>query len=338
MSEAGRSKPFIGAVLLILALISTACGGGGGQKQEDQGGESKEGGTDRASNSIVIEGSSVVQPITRAAAEMFDQENPDLQISVGESDTSEGFEALCNGEAQISGASRPIEDDEIQACQENGIEFIELPVALNSLSVVVNPQNDFANDITLDELEMLWELSAEDRVTTWNQVRAEWPARPINLYGASSESDAFEFFTERVVGRAKESRSDYQASEDYNALVQGVASDPNALGYFGFGYFERNQDHLEDLLVDGVEPTAKAVRSGEYPLSRPLFIYVNRQDLDQQPALQEFVSFYMDNLDLFVEKARYVPLNDQAAAGARQRLDNRITGAASQDTLGQEKG
>ncbi len=316
----------MGTFLLVLALVLAGCGGG--QKQEGGGG---------GSGDIAIEGSSTVLPITQAAAEAFNRQNRDVRITVGGAGTGDGFEAFCSGETQISDASRPIRDEETRTCEENGIEFIELPVALDALSVVVNPQNNFADSITMEELRTLWEPAAEGQITTWNQVRSSWPNQQINLYGPGTQSGTFDFFTERVNGEEDESRSDYQASEDDNVLVQGVAGDPNALGYFGFGYFEENQNRLKALPVDGVAPGAQTAQSGEYPLARPLFIYVNREDLDQQQELQDFVSFYLDNLNQVVEQARFVPLSEGALQEARERFNNRTTGTAPEDALGAEQ-
>jgi phosphate transport system substrate-binding protein len=329
-------------VLVTLALILAGCGGGGGgeeekkkedEKKEDTKAEKGGGGAGQ----IAIEGSSTVLPITQAAAEGFNQQNPDVQITVGGSGTGDGFEAFCNGDTQISNASRPIKDDEVQSCQENGIEFVEIPVALDGLSVVVNPQNDFAENITLDQLRTLWEPDAEGQITTWNQVNPEWPEQQINLYGPGTESGTFDFFTERVNGEEGTSRSDYQASEDDNVLVQGVSGDPNALGYFGFGYFEQNQQQLKALNVDSIVPTAETIQSGEYPLSRPLFIYVSTQALEENPSVQEFVNFYLENLNQFVEQAQYVPLSDAGLQEARERFQNRTTGTAPEDALGAEE-
>ncbi|HZY57929.1 MAG TPA: substrate-binding domain-containing protein, partial [Rubrobacteraceae bacterium] len=193
-----------------------------------------------------------------------------------------------------------------------------------------------ADGIMMEELRTLWEPAAEEQITTWNQVRSSWPNQRINLYGPGTQSGTFDFFTEKVNGKEDESRSDYQASEDDNVLVQGVAGDPNALGYFGFGYFEENQNRLKALTVDGVAPSAQTAQSGEYPLARPLFIYVNREDLDQQ-QLQDFVNFYLDNLKQVVEQARFVPLSESALQEARERFNNRTTGTAPEDALGAEQ-
>jgi len=306
-------------LLLALWLVVAACGGGASGEQGGGGGD--------VSGQIAVEGSSTVLPITQAAAEAFSQENPDVRISVGGAGTGDGFEAFCAGETQISDASRPIDpEEEVPACEENGVEYIEIPVAYDGISVVVNPQNDFATDITMEQLKALWEPQAEGEITQWSQVRSEWPDQEITLYGPGTESGTFDFFTEEVVGEEGASRSDYQASEDDNVLVQGVSGDPNALGYFGFSYYETNQDTLKALAVDGVEPDTQTIRTGEYPLSRPLFIYVSTQALEENPAVEEFVDFYLENLNQFVEQARYVTLPESLAQEARKQFEDRTTG------------
>jgi phosphate transport system substrate-binding protein len=287
----------------------------------------EQGGGGNLSGQIAVEGSSTVLPITQAAAEAFSQENPDVRISVGGAGTGDGFEAFCAGETQISDASRPIDpEEEIPLCKENGVEYIEIPVAFDGLSIVVNPQNDFASDITTEELKTLWKPAAEGRVTQWSQVRSEWPDQEITLYGPGTESGTFDYFTDEVVGEEGASRSDYQASEDDNVLVQGVSGDPNSLGYFGFSYFETNQDTLKALAVDGVDPTTESIRSGDYPLSRPLFIYVSTQALEENKAVGPFVDFYLENLNSIVEQARYVTLPESLAQEARKQWEDRTTG------------
>jgi phosphate transport system substrate-binding protein len=338
LSRSARSSLLTVAFLLTLALILAGCGGGGEKKEDEKKKEETKKAEKGGSGQIAVQGSSTVLPISQAAAEAFNQQNPDVEISVAGGGTGDGFEAFCSGDTQIADASRPINDEEQQSCEDNGVEFIELPIALDALAVVVNPQNDFANDITLEELRTLWEPDAEGQVTTWNQVRSEWPERTINLYGPGTQSGTFDYFTEKVVGKAKESRTDYQASEDDNVLVQGVAGDPDALGYFGLSYFEQNRQQLKDLPVDDVAPSTEAAQSGEYPLSRPLFIYVSTQDLEQNPSLEEFVSFYLENVNQFVEQVQYVPLPEQALQEARERFQNRTTGTAPQDAVAGEKG
>jgi phosphate transport system substrate-binding protein len=317
-------------------LVLVGCGGGGGgggQKEEKKEKAASNGG---GGGQIAVQGSSTVLPISQAAAEGFNQQNPDVEITVAGGGTGDGFEAFCGGNTQVSDASRPIKDEEAQTCQENGIEFVEIPVATDALAVVVNPQNDFADDITIEQLRTLWEPSAEGEVTQWNQVNSEWPEQPINLFGAGTQSGTFDYFTERVVGEEDASRSDYQGSEDDNVLVQGVVGDPNALGYFGLSYFEQNQNRLKPLSIGGVAPSVETAQSGEYPLSRPLFIYVNTQDLEERPELEQFVQFYLDNLNEIVELAQYVPLPEEAAQLARERFQNRTTGSAPEEVGGGE--
>src|SRR5215211_1151962 len=315
--------------LLILAVGLSACGGGSG------GGQS--GGSSGGSSQLTIQGSSTVLPISQAAAEAFKQENSDVELTVGGGGTGDGFEAVCGQTAEIADASRPIKDEEAQNCQENGIDYIELPIALDALAVVANPQNGFAQDITLEELKTLWEPSAEGEITNWNQVRSSWPDQTIDLYGPGTQSGTFDYFTEKVVGKTGESRSDYQASEDDNVLVQGVAGDPNALGYFGFSYYENNQDKLKALAVDGVQPNTDTIRSGEYPLSRPLFIYVSTQALEENKAIEPFVDYYLDNLDQFVEQAKYVTLPSSLEKESYKQWEDRTTGTVFTDE-GEPKG
>ncbi len=346
----------VGVLLLTLALILAGCGGGEEKKKEEEKDKKKEEETKKEETKkeetgkdkekagggtpgqIAVEGSSTVLPITQAAAEGFNQQNPDVQITVGGAGTGDGFEAFCSGDTQISDASRPIKDEEAQMCEENGIEFVELAVAQDALTVVVNPQNDFANNITLEQLKTLWEPDAEGQVDSWNDVNPEWPDQPISLYGPGTQSGTFDYFTEKVNGKSKESRTDYQASEDDNVLVQGVEGDPSALGYFGFGYFEQNAQQLKALTVEGVAPSVETAQSGEYPLARPLFIYVSTQALDENPSVEEFVSFYLENINQFVQQAQFVPLGDPALQEARQRFQDRIAGTDPQAaTAGESK-
>ena len=322
MSRILRAR-FVVAVssLLALSFVLAACGGGGGGSQ---------GGGEELSGRINIEGSSTVIPITEAVADGFGEEvSRRVQISIGGAGTSDGFEAFCAGNTQISDASRPIsQEDEVPLCEENGVEFIELPVALDGLSVVVNSENDFAEDITLEELNTMWAPEAEGEIERWNQVRDSWPDEPLNLYGAGTQSGTFDFFTEFVNGEEGLSRSDYQASEDDNVLVQGIQGDQSALGYFGYSYYAENEDTLKALAVDDVEPNPETIASGEYPLSRPLFIYVNTQDLEENRAVREFVEFYIEqgNLGKFVEQADYVNYPDSTQQAMRQQYEDRTTG------------
>jgi phosphate transport system substrate-binding protein len=317
LSGSGRSKSFVVAGLIAaLLLVLVGCGGGSGGP---------------VSGEIRIEGSSTVYPITQAAAELFREESPDARIEVGGAGTSDGFEAFCQGDTQVSDASRPIEAEEIKACKEAGVKYIEIPIAYDGISVVVNKKgNDWAKDITKKELKKIWEPSAEGKVTRWNQVRSDWPGKPLDLYGPGTESGTYEFFNEVIVGNEEEvsRQSDVEMSEDDNVLVQGVSGDANALGYFGYSYYENNLDTLRALAVDGVEPTEDSIRSGEYLLSRPLFIYVSTEALKNNKAVEPFVDFYLSpqNLDRLVEAAKYVTIPASLEDESRTQYEDRTTG------------
>ncbi len=312
------------ALVLALALVGlflAACGGGQ-QGAGDQNG---------LSGSIVVDGSSTVFPISEAVAEEFGAENPNVRVSVGVSGTGGGFKKFCAGEIDITDASRPIKESEVEACAQNGIEFIELPVAFDGLTVVVHPENDWATCLTVDDLRTMWEPAAQGTVTRWNQVRPEWPDAPLSLYGPGTDSGTFDYFTSAVVGEEGASRGDYTASEDDNVLVQGVANDPYALGYFGFAYYVENQDKIKAVAIDGgngcVLPSEETINNGTYqPLSRPIFIYVRKDALDR-PEVEAFVTFYLDNAAALAAEVGYVGLPDRAYELAKERVAKRITGS-----------
>ena len=291
-----------------------------------------------AQQTIEIDGSSTVFPITEAMAEEFQIESGGkVRVTVGISGSGGGFKKFCRGETHISDASRPIKESEREACKAAGIEFIELPVALDALTVVVNPGNDWVDYLTVDELKKIWEPAAQDTVTNWGQVREGFPDRPLTLYGAGTDSGTYDYFTEAVVGQEGASRGDFTASEDDNVLVQGIASDPNALGFFGLAYYIENQDKLKAVPIqprgggDPVAPSVEAARDGSYqPLSRPIFIYVSKQAADEVEAVRQFVEFYLDpeNAELLVEEVGYVPLPTEAYELAQRNFEERHTGTA----------
>lgn len=279
------------------------------------------------SGEISIEGSSTVFPITQRVAEAFQRENPDTQITVGDAGSGDGFEALCEGNVPISDASRPIDqEEEVPICEENGIEFIELPVGLDGISVVVNGQNQFASEVTLDQLNQVW--APDSQLADWSEIDPQFPSQPLSLYGPGTESGTFDFFTEVVNGEEGASRTDYQASEDDNVLVRGVSGDPNALGYFGYSYYAENSETLKALRVDGVEVNEDTIASGEYPLSRPLFIYVAVPALEESEAVRAFVNFYLqeNTLSQSVADSRYVPLPAGAEDQTRTQYVDMTTG------------
>lgn len=259
---------------------------------------------------IVVDGSSTVFPIMEAAAEEFGSQAPDVRVAVGIAGTGGGFKKFCNGETDISNASRAIKDSEKALCQAAGIEYTEFKIGLDGLSVVVNPNNAFATCLTVAQLQAIW--NAESTVTAWQAVDPAFPAAPLALYGPGTDSGTFDFFTEVINGEAKRSRSDYTASEDDNVLVQGVEGDPNALGYFGMAYYLENSDKLKALAIDGgngcVAPTAATVADGSYqPLSRPLYVYVKNTAV-ARPEVYAFMRFMLTHAPTLVADVDYVPV------------------------------
>jgi phosphate binding protein len=284
---------------------------------------------------VLIDGSSTVYPVTQAAAEEFAAFAPNVQVTVGISGTGGGFERFCNGETDISNASRPIDPDEAAVCAENGIEFIELPVAYDGLSVLVNPANDWAACLTVEELNTIWEPEAEGEITNWSQVRSDFPDAPLNLYGAGTDSGTFDYFTQAINGEEGASRGDFQASEDDNILVQGIAGDPNALGFFGYSYYVANQDSLKLVAVDDgdgecIEPSPETITDASYqPLSRPIFIYVKAESAER-PEVDAFVDFYLsESFTPIIDtpEVGYVELPVETYAALAERFENRTMGS-----------
>ncbi len=270
--------------------------------------------------SIQIDGSSTVFPISDAIAKEYTKSkgNSAVPIDVKFSGTGGGFRKFCAGETDVSNASRPILKEEMEACNRKGVRYIELPIAFDALTIVVNSQNTWAKDITIEELKKAWEPAAQGKITNWKQIRASYPDRPLKLYGAGKESGTFDYFNEVTSGKPKESRTDYTASEDDNVLVAGVSKDPNALGYFGFSYYEAQPNQLKALAVDygkgkgAVAPSREGVEKATYqPFSRPLFIYVNAVAAQQKPELQEFVLYYVRNARRVSEAVQYIPLPNE---------------------------
>ena len=267
---------------------------------------------------VKIDGSSTVFPVTEAVAEDFQKaKKQQVKVTVGISGTGGGFKKFCRGETDISNASRPILKAEMTDCAKAGVEYYELPVAFDALTVVVNPKNTFIKQLTVAELKKMWEPAAQGKVTRWNQVNPQWPDAPMKLFGPGADSGTFDYFTEAVVGKSKSSRGDFTASEDDNVLVQGVSRDVNGLGYFGYAYYIENKDKLKAVPVvndkgQAVEPSMQAVLKGTYtPLARPIFVYVNAKSLGR-PEVKEFVEYYMKNGGNLAKEVKYVPLPDSA--------------------------
>ena len=315
-------KSRLGKAALVLAagaLLSLAVACGDSEDEDTAKATQAPGATSAPalSGNVEIDGSSTVFPISEAVAEEFGKEQKSVKVTVGVSGTGGGFKRFCAGETDISDASRPIKSgagSEAEICATAKIDYIELPVSYDGLSVVVNPANDWAKCMTVAELKKLWEPAAEGKVTRWNQIRAEWPDQPIKLYGPGTDSGTFDYFTEAINGKEDASRGDFTASEDDNVLVTGIAGDKYALGYFGLAYLVENQGKIKGVQVDGgkgcVEPTVKTVEDGSYaPLSRPLFIYVKKASVTK-PQVKAFIDFYLLNAGKLSGEVGYVKFPD----------------------------
>ncbi|MFQ5574926.1 MAG: PstS family phosphate ABC transporter substrate-binding protein [Terriglobia bacterium] len=310
-----KRRPRVLVTLLVPLLFGLLLLHLGGCKRSTSG--SGEG----LSGRIKIDGSSTVFPVTEAVAEEFQKKERRVQVTVGVSGTGGGFEKFTRGEIDIVNASRPVKDHEKKIAADNNLDYVELEIALDGLSVVVSRANDFVESLTVNELKKIWET--ESAVAEWKDIRSEWPAERIKLFGPGTDSGTFDYFTEAIVGREGASRSDYTASEDDNVLVDGVASTDNSLGYFGYAYYSENKGRLKVVGVDNgdgpVEPTVETIRSGKYaPLSRPLLIYV-RADALKRPEARAFVEFYLEQAASLAEEVGYVPLPD---ADYREQLED----------------
>lgn len=295
-------------------------------------GSSSATGDSSLSGTIRIDGSSTVLPISEAVAEEFAKQYPKVLPTVGRSGTGGGFKKFANGEVDITGASRPIRPDEDALCKQNGIEYIEIPVAYDAMAVVVNPQNTWCDSLTVAELKKIWEPAAQGKIMNWSQVRPGFPNERLILFGAGTDSGTFDYFTAAIVGKEKASRGDYTGSEDDDILVQGVARTKGALGYFGLAYYENNTDKLKLVAIDNgngpVLPSRESVINGTYqPLARPLFIYVNVKALER-PEVAEFVKFSIENSSKLADEVGYIGLPENVIALIKERFERLITGSA----------
>lgn len=307
----------INALTILTIVLLTACGNSAKKSEKLKG-------------DIKIDGSSTVYPITEAVAEEFRVDQTEVNVTIGVSGTGGGFKKFGRGETDISDASRPIKQSEIDLCNENKISYIELKVAFDGLAVIVNPENTWVDHFTVEELKKIWEPAAQGVIMKWNQIRPEWPNEEIHLFGPGVASGTYDYFTEAVVGEAGSSRGDFTASEDDNVLVQGVAGDKYGLGFFGLAYFEENMDKLKLVGVDGgngvVSPSLETVSNGTYsPLSRPLFIYVN-STAAKKAEVQDFVKFYIENAASLSAEVGYVPLPEADYTIQGQKFEEFVKG------------
>jgi phosphate transport system substrate-binding protein len=316
MTQRHRTVAVAAGLVLTLAACGGADAGAGSSDSADGGSE--------LSGTIQIDGSSTVAPLSEAAAELFQEENPDVNVVVGTSGTGGGFEKFCAGDIDISDASRPIDEEEVAACEAAGIAFEEITVANDGLAVVVNPENDWATCLTVEQLNAIW--APDSKVDNWNQVDPSFPDEPLQLFGPGTDSGTFDYFTGEINGEEGASRTDYQPSEDDNVIVQGVQGSPGALGYFGLSYVQENEGAIKAVEVDGgdgcVAPSVESVLDGTYtPLGRPLFVYPSGTALER-PEVLAFLEFYIENEKEIAEQALYVELSDEQQAEAEGKIAN----------------
>lgn len=289
-------------------------------------------------NEVSVDGGAVGFPIHQAVAEEFQKANPDAQVSVASSGTGGGISKFCNGDIDVVGASRAIKNEEIKTCKKKGIEVVELPIALDGIAVIVNRENNFAKCLTIKELNKIWNSKSTSKINSWNQVNSKFPNQPIKLYAPASDTGTFDYFTQAVTRKAKNSRTDYTPSQNQNVLVQGVAGDVNALGYVGISFYLANQNKLNLVAVESPKgkcetpvPLDNVVKNVYLPLSRPLFIYISKRSLDTAPAVRKFVDFYLDNSWKWVDQVGYVALPDEAYPKIKEKLASGETGSKFKD-------
>ncbi len=302
-------------ILAIVAVLVLASCGGGTKQQKTS-----------LSGTIKIDGSSTVYPLSEAVAEEFRVENPSVNVAIGSSGTGAGFKKFARGETDISDASRSIKESEVTSCDENNIKYTEFMVALDGISIMVNPENTWIENITVEELKKLWEPSSS--IMKWSDIRSDWPAEDIHLYGPNTAHGTYDFFTEAILGESGASRSDYNAVADYNVGIQGISTDKYALGYFGLAYYEENKDKLKLVGLDNgtgpVKPSLETVKDGTYaPLSRPLFIYINNASLEKIEVV-EFINFYIKTAAALAKEVGYIPLPQTEYDKQLSVLDNLI--------------
>lgn len=314
-----RKSALVALAVSGMALSLAACGG------QSSSGSSGDG----LSGDVIVDGSSTVEPLSSAAATMFRDQEPGVNVTVATSGTGGGFKRFCAGETDISDASRPISEDEKAACAKSGVEFTEIIVANDGLSLVVNPENEWADCLTTKQLATIWGPQSENTVTTWNQVDPSFPNEKLDLFGAGTDSGTFDYFTEAINGEEGAIRTDYTPSEDDNLTVQGVSGSKGALGFFGLSYAEENSEAVKLVAVDNgagcITPSKQTVQDGTYaPLGRPLFIYVNNKSYTDKPAVRGFVDFYIDNEEQVAEDALFIDLTDEQKQTAQKELGSLV--------------
>ncbi|MFP4655059.1 MAG: PstS family phosphate ABC transporter substrate-binding protein [Methanohalobium sp.] len=336
MKKEGLTKTNIKKTVLMLIgilVFSVALAGcvsdteqnGNGEDQQSDTEQNGNGEDQQLSGEIIIDGSSTVYPISQAMTEEFEKNHPDVSTSVSSSGTGGGFQKFTEGETDINDASRPIKASESQTAKENGIRYVEFKIATDGVTVVTNKNADWYDSLSMDELAGIW--GPDNRSQKWSDVNSEWPDEEMKLYGPTSASGTFDFFTEEVMGEEDSSRTDYQKTENDNFIINGVRDSEYAMGYLGYAYYQQNENTVKAAPIDDVEPTQETISTGEYPFSRPIFIYVNIDRMEDKPELREFVKFYLESSSSsLISDVGYVPVTDTQQKEIMDKFDEVING------------
>ncbi len=326
---------YLHCFILAILLLITACGGGEKKTEPIETPSAASTPEEEETRSyVLVDGSSTIFPISDTMAQNFMQDNADIQVIVGISSSGSGLKKFCIGDTDIGNASRPIKKSEIDLCRANGIEFVEIPIAFDAISIIANQYNDWSDCLTLEELQKIWQPDDAEKVTNWKQIREQFPEEPLSLYAPDTDSGTYDYFTDAIIGIAGKSRKDFKASEDDNIIVQGIESDWGSLGFLGLAYYENNKDILKLISIDNgsgqcVEPSQEAIANGTYtPLSRPLFLYVNKSSLEKMPPVKAFVDYQIDvtNKEIISELG-YVPISGILQVKIKEHLEELTTGS-----------
>lgn len=324
----------LGFFAIALLLIVSACGSSETKTSTAQ--TSPEASTEDTEERqyVLVDGSSTIFPLSNTMAQKFMNDNPESQVIVGISSSGAGLKKFCLGDTDIANASRPIKKSEIDLCRANGIEYVEIPIAFDGISIIANRYNDWADCLTLEELTKIWQPDDTEKVTNWKQIRDEFPEEPLSLYAPDTDSGTYDYFTDAVTGAEGKSRKDFKASEDDDIIIQGIESDWGSLGFFGFTYYEKNKDTLKLIAVDNgsgqcVEPSSETIANGTYaPLSRPLFVYVNKNSLEKIPPVKAFIDYQINVANqAVISEVGYVPLPGILQGKVRERVEELTTGS-----------
>ena len=326
---------YLHCFILAILLLITACGGGEKKTEPIETPSAASTPEEEETRSyVLVDGSSTIFPISDTMAQNFMQDNADIQVIVGISSSGSGLKKFCIGDTDIGNASRPIKKSEIDLCRANGIEFVEIPIAFDAISIIANQYNDWSDCLTLEELKKIWQPDDAEKVTNWKQIREQFPEEPLSLYAPDTDSGTYDYFTDAIIGIAGKSRKDFKASEDDNIIVQGIESDWGSLGFLGLAYYENNKDVLKLISIDNgsgqcVEPSREAIANGNYtPLSRPLFLYVNKSSLEKMPPVKAFVDYQIDvtNKEI-ISEVGYVPISGILQVKIKEHLEELTTGS-----------